>query len=621
MARRSVWPWVWWGGLVLAVCAAAAWRLWPPGAVPERPSTPADAAPTRAAESLPDADRAYIWDIEHQGLVLKKYGFGSMKAALRDANASALLDLLAADFRGEVLGNPREIALSSPAVEAMRQEEVAGRPRQTLGREPFVNRLMEYRRRFVAPPGIDMALMTLSPESPADVNGPWMGEVQLRMWGGMGQKGEGPDELVRAASLVGRAPDGLAGLPTPTRPGEVVLTLQFRIARPSQENLSTGGWLRGCSVRQSVSSVAPHFLFKDVTAERGVDAGLFYDNWTRGEKPLITIPGGVYLTDFDHDGCLDMLITDVNRVVLYKGLPDGRFVDVTAAVGLPLKSSGPAGDVAAFVDLDGDGWEDLILGRKIFRNVSDGKGGRRFEDATAFCSLRIPDDAAGIAVADYDRDGHMDVYITCSGRMKASSWVDGTGAGTGNQLWHNSGKGMYFENVTAESGAGGDQRSTFCAVWLDADNDGWPDLYVINEFGDGVLLLNNHDGTFREKHLTDGLGDFGSMGVTCGDVDNDGNVDLYVASMYSKAGARVMNNVRPDAYPPDLMAKMKRFVVGSQLYLNRGQTRFERKAKDYQVAAVGWAYGAALIDLDNDGWLDLFATAGFVSQDRSTPDG
>ena len=205
MARRSVWPWVWWGGLVLAVCAAAAWRLWPPGAVPERPSTPADAAPTRAAESLPDADRAYIWDIEHQGLVLKKYGFGSMKAALRDANASALLDLLAADFRGEVLGNPREIALSSPAVEAMRQEEVAGRPRQTLGREPFVNRLMEYRRRFVAPPGIDMALMTLSPESPADVNGPWMGEVQLRMWGGMGQKGEGPDELVRAASLVGRA--------------------------------------------------------------------------------------------------------------------------------------------------------------------------------------------------------------------------------------------------------------------------------------------------------------------------------------------------------------------------------------------------------------------------------
>ena len=62
-------------------------------------------------------------------------------------------------------------------------------------------------------------------------------------------------------------------------------------------------------------------------------------------------------------------------------------------------------------------------------------------------------------------------------------------------------------------------------------------------------------------------------------------------------------------------------MVGSQLYLNRGQTRFERKAKDYQVAAVGWAYGAALIDLDNDGWLDLFATAGFVSQDRSTPDG
>jgi len=621
MARRFFRPWVWWGGLVLIVCAgsAAVWRLWP--AAPDRPSTPGDLPRTHSAQSLPDEDRAYIWDIEHQGLVLKKYGFGSLKAALRDENAAALLNLLAADFQGEVLANPREIGLASDAVEATRQEEVAGRPRQPLGREPFVGRLLEYRRRFVAPPDIDMALMTLSPESPADADGPWKGEVQLRMWGGMGNKGEGPAEIVRAASLVGRAPDFLAGLPTPPRPGEIILTLQFRIARPTEENLSTAGWLRGCSVRQSLASDAPQFLFKDVTAERGIDAGLFYDNWTRGKKPLITIPGGVYLTDFDRDGCLDMLITDVNRVAFYKGLPDGRFLDVTARVGLPLKSPEPAGDVAAFVDLDGDGWEDLILGHKIFRNVSDGKGGRRFEDATAFCNLRIPDDATGIAVADYDRDGHMDLYITCAGQMKASSWVDGTGAGTGNQLWHNTGKGLRFENVTAKSGAGGDHRSTFSAVWLDADNDGWPDLYAINEFGDGVLLLNNRDGTFRERRLTDGLGDFGSMGVTCGDVDNDGNIDLYVASMYSKAGARVVNNVRPGAYAPELMAQMKRFVVGSQLYLNRGQTKFESKGKDSQVAAVGWAYGAALIDLDNDGWLDLFATAGFVSQDRGTPDG
>ena len=207
MAHRLVRPWVWWGALALMVCAgsAAGWRLWAPGAAPERPPTPGDSPQTRSVTSLPDEDRAYIWDIEHQGLVLKKYGFGPLKAALREENAAALLGLLAADFRGEVLGSPREIALASDAVEVTRQEEVAGRPRQPLGREPFVGRLLEYRRRFVAPPDIDMALMTLSPESPADADGPWKGEVQLRMWGGMGSKGEGPAEIIRAASLVGRA--------------------------------------------------------------------------------------------------------------------------------------------------------------------------------------------------------------------------------------------------------------------------------------------------------------------------------------------------------------------------------------------------------------------------------
>ncbi len=110
MSHRFVRPWVWWSALVLMVCAgsAAAWRLWAPA--PERPPTPGDSPQTHSVTSLPDEDRAYIWDIEHQGLVLKKYGFGSLKAALRDENASALLNLLAADFRGEVLGNPREIA-------------------------------------------------------------------------------------------------------------------------------------------------------------------------------------------------------------------------------------------------------------------------------------------------------------------------------------------------------------------------------------------------------------------------------------------------------------------------------------------------------------------------------
>ena len=108
---------------------------------------------------------------------------------------------------------------------------------------------------------------------------------------------------------------------------------------------------------------------------------------------------------------------------------------------------------------------------------------------------------------------------------------------------------------------GGGNRSTFTAVWLDADDDGWPDLYVINEFGNGVLLVNQHDGTFRRA----GPGrrpraTSARWGSRAGDFDNDGHIDLYAANMYSKAGNRVIGNLWPGTYPEPIMAKMRSFI-------------------------------------------------------------
>src|SRR5262249_31727839 len=170
-------------------------------------------------------------------------------------------------------------------------------------------------------------------------------------------------------------------------------------------------------------------------------------------------------------------------------------------------------------------------------------------------------------------------------------------------------------------GALGGHPSTFTAAWLDANNDGWPDLYVPNEFGDGGLLVNQHDGTFSEHPPADRPPHFGSMGLARGDVDNDRHIDISSPNMASKAGTRVIGNLAPDAYPPAVLEKMRRFVAGSQLHLNKGGLKFDQVGKSMQVAGVGWAYGACLADLDNDGWLDLYATAGFISRDRDEPDG
>jgi hypothetical protein len=216
----------------------------------------------------------------------------------------------------------------------------------------------------------------------------------------------------------------------------------------------------------------------------------------------------------------------------------------------------------------------------------------------------------------------MDLYVAQPGEGNSKSWLSGmSGKDTGgNQLWRNLGN-FRFENVTAQTGTRAGNRSTFTAIWLDANNDGWPDLYVINEFGNGVMLVNQGDGTFKEYQLGKGPNDFGTMGVTCGDIFNDGNIDIYCANMYSKAGRRVVGNVLPNTYPEEILAKMRTFVSGSQLWQNRGGLKFEPVGKKLHVNAVGWAYGPALIDLDNDGWLDLFATCGFVSQSRTEPDG
>jgi hypothetical protein len=577
-----------------SVAAFAGYRfVFPPSSPPA--TEPGAVAADETMKVLDEAERTYLWDIEHHGNLLNKHGFAVLTRALSNNNRSALEACLAANLTASEPDRPTEVKLQTDVLDVHRASD-AGKPPRALSRERLLEQLLEWRRIFSATPKAKLSLMTLSPVKRTEPDGPWQGTGQLRLWGKW----------------------------APEMPAEVVVYLHYRIPKPTEERLAEGHWLEACDITQVQVGKARRFLLRDVTRERGIKTSPeeLYDNWA--EDTALTSTGGVYACDFNRDGWTDLLVTDLKGTYLYQGRPGGKFEDVTAKMGLGNLPKPAKNEVlrAAFVDLDNDGWEDLILGDTVYRN----DGGQRFVSMTGKTNLWLPPDYSAIVAADFDRDGLVDIYVTRPGPPLAGSWLTGKSGDTqGNYLLRNKG-GWMFEDVTRIAGVGGDQRSTFTAAWLDADNDGWPDLYIINEFGEGVLYHNKGKGTdgnvtFEPRPVAKGPCDFGAMGLTVGDIDNDGNIDIYSGNMYSKAGKRVMGNLRSDAYPPDVMARMRTFVTGSQLHRNLGNFRFEQLGQAWQVNDCGWAYGPALVDLDNDGFLDLYATCGFISRSRTEPDG
>jgi len=363
------------------------------------------------------------------------------------------------------------------------------------------------------------------------------------------------------------------------------------------------------------------FLFEDVTEDVGLRPDRLHDNWTKPHAHRMDT-GGIYAADYNEDGWIDLLVTDPEAgCVLYRGAAPGRFQDVTEEAGLAAFRN--CGMAAGWADLDNDGDLDIVLVPHVLSNNGDGT----FYDVTKLSNLSVTVAAQGIVLADYDRDGWVDMYVlyqsrqTGQGALSAPApFIMDQSSGAPNVLWRNLGR-WQFEDVTELTGTGGGTRQTFAAVWFDANEDGWPDLYVANDFADNFYFLNVGDGTFSDASAEAGLQDYGtSMGVGAGDFDGDGLLDLYVSNMFSGAGRRIIANAGRDNYPESVFKQLIGTSSGNTLYKNLGNNRFSQVQYDSIINRVGWAYAGLFVDVDNNGWNDIYAPSGFVSTDVEKPD-
>jgi len=537
---------------------------------------------------LPEDDRKFIWDIEHIALILDVHAFPRVAKTLREADRAGFAAFLSDDFTGSLLDESARQSASYPFGEFNWIGD-PGDAKPPASADDFAGYVMSQRARFAGPTKAEVRLMRLSPVDHHDLKGAWQGTMKIR----------------------------IAGERSPGQPSEVEMQARFTLEDPPDDIADRTQWLKSCRLYSWREQSSTHLLMRDVAAERGIDPHRFHDNWDFPDKPPLVVQGGVYLTDFDRDGSVDVLVKDVNGTALFQNQGDGNFKDVTQSSGLAKLMQRHAVP-SLFADFDGDGYEDLISGTQIFSNNRDGT----FSDVTPITNLRLPANQGAFAVADYDLDGLLDLYVVRAspgpmGRSRVS-WVDDQ-TGPGNQLWRNLGN-WRFKNVTEAAGASAGHRSCFAAVWLDANSDGRPDIAASDEFGSSVLLINGTDGKFTERILKEPFGGF-CMGLAAGDYDNDGHIDIYLANMFSKAGDRIIANLPTDAYSPDLRAKIKQFVVGSELLHGNGDGSFSARGQALNVNGVGWAYGPNFVDLDNDGWLDIVAPAGFLSYTRGEPDG
>src|SRR6202167_6350282 len=332
---------------------------------------------------------------------------------------------------------------------------------------------------------------------------------------------------------------------------------------------------------------------------------------------------GVAVGDIDGDGFDDLYVCQPGGLPnrLYRNRGDGTFEDITEASGVGVIENTAC---ALFFDVDNDGRQDLIVVRAAGPMLFLNRGGGKFrQKAGAFHFANPPRGTfTGAAVADYDRDGWLDIYFCLyvyyqgTDQYKYPSPYYDAENGPPNFMMRNNRDGT-FQDVTAETGLNqNNSRYSFCCGWNDFDRDGWPDLYVVNDFGRKNLYRNNGDGTFTDIAPQAGVEDIGAgMSVCCFDYDNDGADDLYVADMWTAAGERIsIQGIFKKDAPAETRALYHKHAMGNSLFRNAGgSSAFENTTLAAGIGLGRWAWSSDAWDFDHDGFPDLYITNGMIT--------
>ena len=318
------------------------------------------------------------------------------------------------------------------------------------------------------------------------------------------------------------------------------------------------------------------------------------------------------------------------RTASTNGTAAGRLHDIAQPAGLDILDD-TAG--ALFVDLRNSGSQDLVLMRTseplLFLN--DGKG--RFKpvpDAFHFAT-RPQGSFTSVAAADYDRDGRLDLYFCCYIYYQSEAqyhypvpYHDARN-GPPNFLFRNRlhEQPGYFEDVTRLSGIDhNNNRYSFAATWCDYNGDGWPDLYVTNDFG-RKNLYRNREGKFTDVAEEAGVVDLGpGMSAAWLDYDGDGRPDLLVSNMWSACGQRVVNDPAfgPAVKDPSLREAYRHHVKGNSLYHNDGDGTFRYTGDSQGIEICPWSWSCDGADFDNDGTPELYVACGMLTNNDHSAD-